>query len=198
MSRLLVPGLAALALVAVACGAEPSRRAAAPRPASSATTPAEPEAPPVPEGSLGRAQVDAVLKKGPPWLLSRVEVEEVLRKGAFVGWRVIHLPAAWEGSGLRSGDVVTRVNGLGLEKPDDLFAVWSALAQAKELRVELERDGKTESISMPIVGEPSPETKVALEEERPPPSPGARPPAPGEPPGIRGQTVIVSTGEDAY
>lgn len=180
-----------------ACGGSPSRRSEAPKPKPSASAPAEAEEPPIPEGALRRSHVDAVLKKGPPWLLSRVEVEEVLRKGAFIGWRVVNLPASWEGSGLRPGDVVTKVNGLGVEKPDDFFAVWTALSQAKELRVELERDGKVEALTMPIVGEPDANTKVALEREpEPAPPPGA--PAPGQPPGIRGQTVIVSTGEDAF
>ncbi len=184
---LLAPCLAVVALAG--CAAD------RPRPAAPAEPPpaAEPEEAPVPAGSLSRSRVDAVLKEGPPWLLSRVQVEEVLRKGAFIGWRVVSLPVSWEGSGVRTGDVVTKVNGLALEKPDDFFAVWTAVAQAKELRIALERDGKPEELAMPIVGEPSAATKETLEREVPEPQQQAVPVGPNKP---RETVIIRGSAED--
>lgn len=173
-------GLATLA----GCASDPPRPQA---PAAAPEKPAEPEEAPLPPGSLSRKRVDAVLKQGPPWLLSKVQVEEVLRKGAFVGWRVVSLPASWEGSGVRTGDVVTQVNGLGLEKPDDFFAVWTAIAQAKELRIAIERDGKPEQLAMPIVGEPQGDTKATLEREVPEPQQKPVPVGPNAP----RETVII-------
>lgn len=184
---LIAPCLGLLALAG--CASDPPRPQA---PAAAPETP-EPVEPALPPGSLSRKRVDAVLKEGPPWLLSRVQVEEVLRKGAFVGWRVVSLPASWEGSGVRTGDVVTRVNGLGLEKPDDFFAVWTNIAQAKEVRLAIERDGKPEELAMPIVGEPGADTKAALEREMPEPQQQAVPVGPNKP---RETVIIRGSAED--
>lgn len=180
--------LAGAALVAqlAGCAGDRPRHAAPPSTAATAAAPAEPEEV-VPPGSLSRRKVDAALKEGPPWLLSRVQVEEVLRKGAFVGWRVVAMPTGWEGAGLRPGDVVTKVNGLGIEKPDDLFAVWTDVAAAKELRIAYERDGKAEELAMPIVGAAQPGTKAELEREVPEPQAAPLPVGPGAP----RDTVII-------
>ncbi len=186
------------ALAVTGCADETRHRARSPEAGVKEPSPAaEPALPEdnLPPGSLSRARVDAVLRKGPPWLLSHVEVEEVLRKGAFVGWRVVAMPAGWEGSGIKPGDVVTKVNGLGLEKPDDFFAAWTTVAGAKEIRVAYEREGKAEEVAMPIVGEPSPDTKLALEQEPPPAS--AAPKKPGSLPGPH-ETRVISSGEDAF
>jgi hypothetical protein len=194
-SVLLGSGLVA-ALVVTGCADETRQRARVPE-APTKDTAAEAEVPEenVPAGSLARSRVDAVLRKGPPWLLAHVEVEEVLRKGTFIGWRVVSMPAGWEGSGIKPGDVVTRVNGLGLEKPDDFFSAWTAVAGSKEIRVAYERDGKAEEVAMPIVGEPSADTKLALEQE---PAPGAaNKPKAGALPGPH-ETRVISNGEDAW
>jgi hypothetical protein len=180
----LLGAVSILAAVFAGCASERPRPAAAPATPPPAAQEPEPEVPP---GSLSRRRVDAALKEGPPWLLSRVEVEEVLRKGAFVGWRVVRMPAGWEGAGVRPGDVVTRVNGLALEKPDDLFAVWTAVAGAKELRIAYERDGEAEELAMPIVGEPEAATKAELERAVPEPQPRPVPVGPGAP----RETVII-------
>lgn len=197
-AALLGVGLAA-SLVSAGCGAEAHQRARPSAPASQQKPSPDDEAgkedESVPAGSIARSRVDAVLRQGPPWLLSHVEVEEVLRKGAFIGWRVVAMPVDWEGGGIKPGDIVTRVNGVGLEKPDDFFSAWTTVADAKEIRVAYERDGKSDELSMPIVGEPSPQTKLALEQEPPPAS--ATPAKPGSLPGPH-ETRVISNGEDAY
>jgi len=186
------------AFAASGCAAEGRQRARSSAPATAADK-SQSDAPApeenVPPGSLARSRVDAVLRKGPPWLLSHVEVEEVLRKGAFIGWRVMAMPVGWEGSGIKPGDVVTRVNGVGLEKPDDFFSAWTTVAGAKEIRVTYEREGKAEELTMPIVGEPASDTLLALEQEPPPAS--AAPVKPGALPGPH-ETRVISNGEDAY
>src|SRR5262245_20875098 len=108
--------LSAVLAAAASCGGQ------APPPAAPAAKPAAP--PPkrasLPAGHLAREDVDAALAKGPPWILRRVAVEEVLRDGKFIGWRLVAMPADWKGIDLKPGDVVTTVNGQTLEKPDDL------------------------------------------------------------------------------
>lgn len=179
MSRLRMPGIAvfaaSLALVGLAgCSSTPKAKAAGEERSASRAEKAKPAAKPepvVPPGSVSRTRVDSVLKEGPPWLLSRVQIEEVLRHNKFVGWRITQFPSDWDSSGLRPGDVVTDVNGVTLEKPDDLWDAWVTVVGAKEIKVSYERDGKSAQAIVPIVGEPDPNLKKELEQgSAPPPS----------------------------
>src|SRR5262245_34823353 len=87
---------------------------------ASAAPSAAPRSAPMAPGHVARADVERVLRQGPPWLLRRVVPEEVIRGGKFIGWRILSMPDDW-GIDLKSGDVVTKVNGLALERPDDLW-----------------------------------------------------------------------------
>ena len=140
----------------------------------------------LPPGTLARTTVDQVLLRRPGWLLSKVEIEEVLRQNKFVGWRLVRLPSEWDGAGLQPGDIVTDVNGLSLEKPDDLWNAWLAMADAKELKIAFERDSKSQTATLQIDGEPSKETKDALLQGEPA---AQAPQAPSEP--GRKQTVVI-------
>jgi hypothetical protein len=131
--------------------AEPPKSPAKP-PASAATAaPAAAAIPAAAPGHLARREVERVLQQGPPWLLRRVVPEEVIREGKFIGWRILSLPEDWS-LDLKSGDVVTKVNGLSIERPDDLWAAWMQLQSAVELRISYERDGRPRDLVMPIDG----------------------------------------------
>jgi len=169
------------AFAASGCAAEGRQRARSSAPATAA--------------DKSQSDAPAPEENVPPGSLARSRVDAVLRKGAFIGWRVMAMPVGWEGSGIKPGDVVTRVNGVGLEKPDDFFSAWTTVAGAKEIRVTYEREGKAEELTMPIVGEPASDTLLALEQEPPPAS--AAPVKPGALPGPH-ETRVISNGEDAY
>lgn len=130
------------------------KESSAPQPASEA----------LPKGTISRAELDQALMRGPAWLLAKVQTEEVLRQNKFVGWRLVSFPADWDGSGLQPGDVVTDVNGTSLERPDDLWTVWTAAAGADEIRIAFERNGAPSSTSLKIKGAATQTTKKALEE----------------------------------
>src|SRR5262245_26957112 len=100
---------ACLPLVAAsACGGGQAPVAATPSPPPAQTAkPASRNAPP---GQLARGDVEDVLAQGPPWLLKRVPIEEVIRGGAFIGWKVLALPESFGGVDLKVGDVVMKVN----------------------------------------------------------------------------------------
>ena len=117
----------------------------------------------LPPGVVARRDIDGALMRGPGWLLNRIQAEEVLKQNKFVGWRLTAFPADWDSSGLQPGDVITEVNGTVIEKPDDLWNVWLAVAEANEIRFAFERDGKPASVALKIQGAPVPETKKALE-----------------------------------
>jgi len=166
----------ALAFGSVACASAPATRAqpaAPPRPAMAA-----PAGPVVFPGHLVRGEVDRVLTtQGPPWILRRVLSEEVLRSdGKFAGWRLVGLPEEWKDIDLRPGDVVSRVNDLPLETPDEAWEAWKSVARAAELKITLTRDGAARQLVVPIDGALQNDTATALGRD-PGPQRAAAPPA---------------------
>ncbi|WP_437736270.1 serine protease [Sorangium sp. So ce1335] len=177
--KLMLGASLSLALLAGCGGQQAASPAPAPAPPAASAAPARPAAP---AGQLARADVDRVLLQGPPWILRRVPVEEVIRAGAFIGWKILALPADWSDIELKPGDVVTRVNDTPLERPDELFAAYRAVASANELKIAYEREGTARELVVPIFGPPSQETVKAFDSDGPP-----RRPATARP---RGTTVI--------
>jgi general secretion pathway protein C len=111
--------------------------------------PAAPAAPGTSRTAVRRAELDETLAAGPGALLARVRVEAVGRR-RFAGWRILSLPEDPR-LALQPGDVVRRVNGLGLERPEDLSRVFEALRAAPEIVVEYERGGERRAWRLPIV-----------------------------------------------
>src|SRR5262245_60146332 len=99
-------------LTALGCGKQPEPETP-PEPEQSSDKKSDPDAPVT---NIHRAHLDAVLEMGPPWVLARVEMDEVLEKDKFVGWRIRELPPEWKVD-LQPGDVVTAVNTMPLETP---------------------------------------------------------------------------------
>lgn len=112
------------------------------------------EAPPLPAeldgGSITRPELQAVLSEGIPRFLRKVHTEPMLNaKGRFVGWRLLALfpddprGAAWL---IRPGDVVLRVNGHGIERPEQFQNVWNSMATSSELVFQVLRGDQTSEI----------------------------------------------------
>lgn len=118
---------------------------------------------------LERAEVERALEAGLGSFLQHVFVEPSLQGGKFQGFRIVELrpPAAWEGVDLRVGDVVTRINGKPIERPEQAHAVFLGLKEADRLVVSYLRDGEPSELVIPIL----PEEEVA---PGPPPPKGAR------------------------
>ncbi len=103
-------------------------------------------------GTIRRIDLDGVLADGPGAILGRVLTEPVLERGKFVGFRITAFPrGAPAGIDLRTGDVVCRVNGRSVERPENYYEIFQELKVAGELRVELLRDGTAETLLYPIV-----------------------------------------------
>jgi hypothetical protein len=189
----------ALALVsAVGCSGPteptfPEEAALAPPPSNEKTEPVEGEATSkLPPDTIARVDLDRALVSGPAWLFQRVQIEEVLQKNKFVGWRITSMPPAWDRVGLQPGDVVTKINDLAFERPDELWTIWTGLADASTLRLAIERNGVPANVDVKIDGAPNPSTKQAM-------SPGTSPPprdtAPTLKPGQR-DTIVIGGGSD--
>jgi type II secretory pathway component PulC len=149
MARSLVLGLFLLA----ACGGgspdAAAPHASGPEPARSSSPP---PAPRVPVTSLRRAEVKATIARGLGAFLQNVAVEDwpVMREGKFHGFKIKSINPEW-GIDLKPGDVVTRVNGIVPEHPDEADAALRALDKAPALKVDYEREGKPRTLELPIV-----------------------------------------------
>jgi hypothetical protein len=141
---------------------------------------------------VARVDLDRALVTGPSWLFQRVQVEEVLQKNKFVGWRILSMPPTWDRVGLQLGDVVTKVNDAAFERPDELWTIWIGLAEATALRIVVERNGAAKTIDLKIDGAPVAETKLALSPSTTPPQ---RTEAPMLKPGQR-DTIVIGGGSD--
>lgn len=133
------------------CGAAPETPPAAPKPV--ARTPLAQVAARPPQGALFREDVNALLERGFPEFLQRVEVEPRLVDGQFRGWSIVQLTPSdfWSGVDLKPGDVVTRVNDLPIERETEAFDAFESLKKSDALRVAFQRDGQTRLLEYKII-----------------------------------------------
>jgi S1-C subfamily serine protease len=104
-------------------------------------------------GTLARGELDQFLDAAPGAFLQRVEPEPRFVQGRFAGWRIkAFFPgdARFASVDLQAGDVVTRVNGKLLERPEHLMDMWQALRSSRELVVDVERGGKAHTLRWTI------------------------------------------------
>jgi len=137
-------------LGAVACGGEAARPAQSAPKALPAPAPAKAA---LPAGTLSRADVNAVLDAGFARFLQTLEVEPALDAGRFRGWTIVELRPVplWSEVDLKSGDVVTSVNGLPIERDTEAFDAFESLRNAPELTVAYARAGTERRLSYRIV-----------------------------------------------
>ena len=125
-------------------GTSPAARVAAPTTTASATLEKT--------TALHRTQVKQTIAKGLGYFLQGVAVEDypVMTGGKFHGFKIKAITGDW-GVDLRPGDVITRVNGMTIEHPEEADAALRSLDKAQALRVDFDRDGKPLTLELPIV-----------------------------------------------
>lgn len=92
-------------------------------------------------GVVERKGLVAMLERGMGHLLSHLQLESQAAPGAFSGFRVAALDPAWQDAGLQVGDLILRLNGQRIERPEQAQAALNSLRTASEIRVEILRDG---------------------------------------------------------
>lgn len=111
-------------------------------------------APVVQVATISRTALRAELARGIGRFLQNVKIEAVLSHGHFIGWRILAVYSKRPDvhvQGIKAGDVLLRVNGVSVERPEDLKSVWDTLETAKELVLEIERDGQPSALHYAIV-----------------------------------------------
>jgi hypothetical protein len=112
-------------------------------------------APDVRAGTISRSALKAELDRGIGRFLQNVRVKAALSHGHFVGWEVVSLFAKRPDvtvQGIQPGDILVRVNGESVERPEAFKAVWDGLGEAKEIVLEIERDGQASVVRYAISG----------------------------------------------
>jgi hypothetical protein len=106
-----------------------------------------------PPGALFRQDINETVEEGLGYFLQRVTVDPDLAGGKFHGFRIVELRPAeyWQGVDLKPGDVVTKVNGLPIERDIDAYQAFQGLRAATELRVSLLRGGAARELVFAIV-----------------------------------------------
>jgi hypothetical protein len=94
--------------------------------------------------------VDAGLGR---WLQS-VSLDPKVEGGRFRGWIVRSLPSGdpcYADVDLRADDVVVRINGRSIERPDEAHRVWTSLRTSPALVIDFLRDGQAHTLRFAIV-----------------------------------------------
>ena len=153
MRQLLPAVVLALSVVSVACGGEaPPAKSAQTTPSPQATAPTTTAAVVIEKTTaLHRSGIKQTIAKGLGYFLQNVTVEDypAMRNNKFYGWKIRTVSAEW-GVDLRPGDVVTRVNGMPIEHPEEADAAMRSLEKAAALKVDFEREGKPQTLELPI------------------------------------------------
>jgi S1-C subfamily serine protease len=105
-------------------------------------------------GRITRRALDAVLDRGLGAFLGRLELEPAREGDRFVGYRLVAYRRPGDAlaeSGLQPGDVLTRVNGQAVVRPEHAFTVWQALRVASGVSVEYLRAGRRRELRFEIV-----------------------------------------------
>lgn len=112
------------------------------------------QAPPLRDAGLAASLAtrrDAWLRE-PDQFMDAIRMRPVQEQGMMKGFAVTPRrdPALFRQAGLRPGDVVTGINGMPVNTITDPQALLAELAQATEIRLDLERQGRPMSLTLPI------------------------------------------------
>lgn len=150
MLRLCIPAVLVLSTACAESGTPAKSPEPSARPSASAASPSAPTSGPI--TSLRRAEIKQTIAQGLGLFLQNVTLDDwpVMREGKFHGFKIKTLNPEWTVD-LRPGDVVTRVNGIVPEKPEEADAALRSLEKAASLKIDFERDGKARTLELPIV-----------------------------------------------
>jgi S1-C subfamily serine protease len=107
-------------------------------------------------GVLRRTDLVRLIDAGLPLWLQGVQGDRVLANHRFQGWVIKTMYAGdpcYQVIDLRSGDIVQKINGKSIEKPEQAFDVAQSLRTAPTLVVDYLRDGKVQRMTLSIADE---------------------------------------------
>ena len=104
-------------------------------------------------GVVQRSALVRLIDAGLPRWMQGVEGDRALANHRFQGWLIKSLypgDPCYQDIDLRRGDIVQKVNGKSIEKPEQAFDVAQSLRTATAIVVEFLRDGKPQRFTIAI------------------------------------------------
>ena len=135
---------------------QPSDPSPPPMPAQAEPAPAQICTMFVKPGVLRRTALVRLIEAGLPRWMQGVEGDRALANHRFQGWLIKSLypgDPCYHDIDLRRGDVVQKVNGKSIEKPEQAFDVAESLKTAPAIVVDFLREGKPQRLTLAIVDE---------------------------------------------
>lgn len=85
--------------------------------------------------------------------VQQARIVPAFRDGVAIGFKLVRIQPCsfYAQAGIRSGDVIVRVNDRALTSPEIALDVWASLRTAPLFRVDLERDGRLVSLRYHVV-----------------------------------------------
>ena len=95
-------------------------------------------------GVVRRAAVGEVARGGLPHILAELRVKPARERGRFIGFQLARVNPGSRAAraGFKAGDVIKRVNGEPIGRPDQMMHALSLLPFASEITIEFERSGR--------------------------------------------------------
>ncbi len=94
---------------------------------------------------IDRHYIERLRYFGPSLVLQHIQTDPAHDDDGFVGFEIIEISPAAEQyltPRLQRGDIITHVNLVQIEKPDDYMEAWKTLEDAEEIRIDFVRDGE--------------------------------------------------------
>jgi general secretion pathway protein C len=106
-------------------------------------------APPKPPGTPAPSIQEAVTQNAGN-LMQIIRPQPYMPNGEMKGYRVYpgRNREQFVALGLQPGDLVTQINGTGLNNPNQAMELFRALGQTTQAQVQIERDGKTQTLTL--------------------------------------------------
>jgi hypothetical protein len=97
-------------------------------------------------GTIDRTRMILIVDQGLGRFFGQLKLRPSLDGKRFVGWEVVGIDPAWGETGIRVGDVLLRVNGQAIDRPEAAMTAFESLRVASEVLVELTRAGVPASL----------------------------------------------------
>lgn len=106
------------------------------------------------DGTITRAQLDKLLAQGPAWGLAQIDVYPVRNGSALRGYavrRFSQLASQTVANHLQVGDVITHLNGVKIERPEDYMRAWEQARTVEALRIDYLRGDTAQYAAWDVV-----------------------------------------------
>ncbi len=103
---------------------------------------------------IQRKDYNRMLNRGASYFIRQIQVTPVKTEDQFIGFRLDKIfpnEPYFEQGEIRVGDIVQRVNGLPIGRPEQFMQVWVGLKQQQQLVIQIIRKGEPLIVTWNII-----------------------------------------------